>query len=81
MSAAAPPALPPEAFAKEDAGDDALFYRSARPAHDIDEAAASRTRTGGVTICVPGRPRASSAARRTWAENPRKDGASSRSHR
>ncbi len=46
--------LPPEAFAKEDAGDDALFYRPARLVTHIDEEAVAALTARYAQVIPPG---------------------------
>ena len=54
MPAAASLALPPEAFAKDDADDDALFYRPTRLVRHIDDAAASALTAHYARRLAPG---------------------------
>ena len=48
------PALPPEAFAKADPTDDALFYRPARLVHHIDDAAVAALTAHYAKRLAPG---------------------------
>ncbi len=48
------PGLPPEAFAKEDPGDDALFYRPARLVTHIDEGAVAALTARYAQVIPPG---------------------------
>ena len=54
MPPAAPLGLPPEAFAKEDAGDDAVFYRPPRLVRHIDDGATAALTAHYARRLAPG---------------------------